>query len=83
MIGMPLEVAGRRAVETRGLEKRYGAVAALDGVELQVPEGGVYVLVGPNGAGKTTLLRLLLGLARRSGGRRRSSGWIRRRRARG
>lgn len=59
---------GPFAVTTTGLVKRYGAAAALDGVDLQLPEHGVYVLVGPNGAGKSTLLRTLLGLVRRHAG---------------
>lgn len=49
-------------IETRGLVKRYGSNIALDRVDLDVPDGGVYGLVGPNGAGKTTLLGLLSGL---------------------
>jgi len=56
------------AVSTSGLRKRYGPQAALDGVDLEVPEGSVYGLVGPNGAGKTTLLAILAGLRRPSGG---------------
>ena len=59
---------GPFAATTAGLVKRYGAAAALDGVDLQLPEHGVYVLVGPNGAGKSTLLRTLLGLVRRHAG---------------
>lgn len=51
-------------IRTRGLAKRYGAHAALDGVDLDVPAGSVYGLVGPNGAGKTTLLGILAGLSR-------------------
>ena len=50
------------------VRKRFGAVTALDGLDLQVPEGSVYVLVGPNGAGKTTLIRALLDLVRRDEG---------------
>jgi ABC-2 type transport system ATP-binding protein len=53
---------GPFAVVTHGLTKRYGKVEALRGVDLQVPEGAVYVLVGPNGAGKSTTLKLLLDL---------------------
>ncbi|HEX6751800.1 MAG TPA: ABC transporter ATP-binding protein [Longimicrobium sp.] len=53
---------GAFAVSTRALSKRFGRDFSLLGVDLQVPEGAVYVLVGPNGAGKTTTLRLLLGL---------------------
>jgi ABC-2 type transport system ATP-binding protein len=66
---LPVDLGrGPFAVTTRGVVKRYGRVPALDGLNLQVPEGAVYVLVGPNGAGKTTLLRLLMGLDRRDGG---------------
>ncbi len=42
-----------------GLEKRFGALCALDQVDLTVPWGGVVALLGPNGAGKSTLLRIL------------------------
>ena len=56
------------AARTRGLCKRFGAQTALDGLELTVPEGAVYVLVGPNGAGKTTTLRALLDLTRADAG---------------
>lgn len=56
------------AVVTRGLSKRYGASTALDGVDLRVPMGAVYLLAGENGAGKSTLLRLLQNLERATGG---------------
>ncbi len=49
-------------IEATGLRKRYGSVAALDGLDLAVEEGHVVGLLGPNGAGKTTALRILLGL---------------------
>ncbi|MFB4296861.1 ABC transporter ATP-binding protein [Actinomadura sp. NTSP31] len=58
-----------RAVRARGITKSFGAVVALDGVDLEVERGRVHGLVGPNGAGKTTLLGLLLGLAVADGGR--------------
>src|SRR4051794_5427276 len=51
-------------VQTRGLVKRYGDLAAVDGVDLMVPAGDVYGLLGPNGAGKTTFMRMLFGLIR-------------------
>jgi ABC-2 type transport system ATP-binding protein len=43
--------------------KRYGNTVALDGVSVDVMEGGVVAMLGPNGAGKTTSIRLLLGLS--------------------
>jgi ABC-2 type transport system ATP-binding protein len=49
-------------IGTRELTKRYGAVAAVSSVSLQVREGDRYGLLGPNGSGKTTLVRMLLGL---------------------
>lgn len=60
---------GPFAVATHGLVKRYGRETALAGVDLQVPEGAVYVLAGANGAGKSTLLRTLMNLVRPDEGR--------------
>lgn len=57
-----------RPVEARRLVKRYGGVAAVDGVDLTVEAGGICGFLGPNGAGKTTTLRILLGLVRRESG---------------
>ena len=61
-------------IELEGLRKEYrrlrGAkTVAVDGLDLAVPEGGVFGFLGPNGAGKTTTIRCLLGLVRPSGGR--------------
>ena len=56
------------AIETRGLGKRFGARAALDRVDLEVPRGVAFGFLGANGAGKTTLIRLLLGLANPTSG---------------
>jgi ABC-2 type transport system ATP-binding protein len=60
-------------IETRGLRKAYvrargGRTVALDGLDLSVPEGGVFGFLGPNGSGKTTTIRCLLGLVRPDGG---------------
>ena len=46
-------------ISAAGLSKRYGDVAALDGLDLNVPQGTVLGLLGPNGAGKTTAVRVL------------------------
>jgi ABC-2 type transport system ATP-binding protein len=50
------------AIKTRALVKSFRGTRALDGLELRVPEGAVYLLVGPNGAGKTTALKVLMDL---------------------
>jgi ABC-2 type transport system ATP-binding protein len=47
-----------------GVRKRFGAVAALDGLNLEVRRGELLALLGPNGAGKTTAIALMLGLQR-------------------
>ncbi|TVT89582.1 ATP-binding cassette domain-containing protein, partial [Haloferax volcanii] len=56
------------AIEIRDLTKSYGDVRALDGVDLDVPEGSFFGLLGPNGAGKTTFINILVGLVRKTGG---------------
>ena len=52
------------AIELRGLVKTFGAVRAVDGLDLVVRPGEVVAFLGPNGAGKTTTIDMLLGLAR-------------------
>jgi len=56
------------ALAVRGLEKRYGSVHALRGVDVTVGEGELFGLLGPNGAGKSTLVKIAVGLVRPSGG---------------
>jgi ABC-2 type transport system ATP-binding protein len=65
---MPSPVPIGPAVQTAGLGKRFGARAALDSVDLEVPRGVAFGFLGANGAGKTTLIRLLLGLAQPTSG---------------
>ncbi|MGH9153475.1 MAG: ABC transporter ATP-binding protein, partial [Acidimicrobiales bacterium] len=66
-------------IETEGLRKVYRRLrgtdtVAVDGLDLAVPEGGVFGFLGPNGSGKTTTIRCLLGLVRPSSGRARLLG---------
>jgi ABC-2 type transport system ATP-binding protein len=56
------------AIEATGLVKSFGAIRAVDGVDLAVPGGSVYGVLGPNGAGKTTTIRMLATLLRPDGG---------------
>ncbi len=56
------------AIEVRGLTKRYGALAAVDGIDFSVEAGTVFSFLGPNGAGKTTTTEILEGLRRRTDG---------------
>jgi ABC-2 type transport system ATP-binding protein len=56
------------AIETTELSKRYGTTTALAGLTMRVERGEVFGFLGPNGAGKTTAVKLLLGLARPTGG---------------
>jgi ABC-2 type transport system ATP-binding protein len=50
------------AISVSGLEKRFGHIVALDGLDLEVATGEIHGFLGPNGAGKTTTIRVLLGL---------------------
>ena len=52
------------AVYARGLVKQFGALRAVDGIDLDVPRGMIFAILGPNGAGKTTLMRMLATLLR-------------------
>jgi putative spermidine/putrescine transport system ATP-binding protein len=55
-------------IRLRGLVKRYGEIAAVDGVDLDVERGEFFTLLGPSGSGKTTTLRLIAGFERPDGG---------------
>ncbi len=57
------------AIEATGITKQFGAILALDRLDLVVPRGSIFGLLGPNGAGKTTTIRILTGLARPTAGR--------------
>jgi ABC-2 type transport system ATP-binding protein len=63
-----------KAVEAIALHKHFGALHAVDGIDLALTPGRIYGLLGPNGSGKTTLIRLLSGLARATSGEARILG---------
>ena len=51
-------------IKTRSLTKRFGSLAAVDGIDLDIPQGEFFAFLGPNGAGKTTTIKMLSGLLR-------------------
>ncbi len=59
---------GNCAVVFRDVLVKYGTVTALDGLDMEVPEKGVFALLGRNGAGKTTAIRAVTGLVQLSAG---------------
>ena len=63
-------------IETHNLSKIYQEVEALKDLNLTVKQNSIFGFLGPNGAGKTTAIKLLLGLARPTGGSVRYSGTI-------
>jgi ABC-2 type transport system ATP-binding protein len=62
-------------IYTEKLTRNFGAVRAVDGLNLSVPKGAVFGFLGPNGSGKTTTIRMLLGLVEPSGGTARVLGF--------
>jgi len=70
MTERPAEVA----VLARGLVRRFGKVAAVDGIDLDVRRGEIFGLVGPDGAGKSTIMRMLAGVLRPDSGEIRLAG---------
>jgi len=64
----PAAVATPAPVSVRELTKRYGSVAAVDGLTFELMQGTVTGFLGPNGAGKSSTLRMLLGLAEPTSG---------------
>jgi ABC-type branched-subunit amino acid transport system ATPase component len=56
-------------LQTEGLEKHFGGIAAVNGISLAIEKGARHALIGPNGAGKTTVINLLTGVLRPSAGR--------------
>ncbi len=56
------------ALRARGVEKRFGSVRAVRGLDLEVPLGACFGLIGENGAGKTTFIKMVLGITRQNAG---------------
>src|SRR5579863_2856170 len=56
------------AIETAGLTRRFGALCAVDAIDLRVERGTFYGFLGPNGAGKSTTIKMLTGLLACSAG---------------
>ena len=56
-------------LEIRGLSVHYGGIHALQGIDINVPDGKIVTLIGANGAGKSTTLRSIVGLVKTSGGK--------------
>jgi len=57
-----------KLLELSGVERHFGGLKVLQGVNLAIPQGGVFGLIGPNGAGKTTVFNLITGLQQPDGG---------------
>jgi ABC-2 type transport system ATP-binding protein len=67
-VGAEPSPSGSGALKVRGLVKRYGALTAVDGLDLEVARGTISALLGPNGAGKTTTLECVEGFRRPDAG---------------
>ena len=65
---------GDVVIEASGLERTFGEVVAVDGIDLSVTRGEVFGFLGPNGAGKSTTVRMLTTLLRPTGGTARIGG---------
>jgi branched-chain amino acid transport system ATP-binding protein len=61
-------VSGRPLLELRGVDKAFGGLAVVSGLDLHVDEGEIVSVIGPNGAGKTTVFNLITGIYRPDGG---------------
>jgi ABC-2 type transport system ATP-binding protein len=56
-------------IRIEGFIRQYGAFTAVDGIDLEIPDGKIFGLLGPNGAGKSTTVKCIAGLLRPTGGR--------------
>jgi ABC-2 type transport system ATP-binding protein len=72
---MPAPPTTEAAIHARGLVRRFGEFAAVDGVDLDIQPGEIYGFLGPNGAGKSTTVRVLCTLITPDGGRATVAGY--------
>ena len=68
-------MSNQPAIVTRALSMQYGALRALDSLDLEVPRGTLFGLLGPNGAGKSTTIAILTTLLTPSSGQASVAGW--------
>ena len=73
-LALPARVAGNERsdvplLQVRGIQKAYGGLQAVSGVDFDLPGGYITGLIGPNGAGKTTVLNIISGVERATAGR--------------
>ncbi|MDD2179322.1 ABC transporter ATP-binding protein [Acidovorax sp. D2M1] len=70
----PIDLSEPPAIEVRGVHKHYGALHAVDGIDLRIARGEIFGLIGHNGAGKSTLFKMILGLVPATSGEIRVGG---------
>jgi len=70
----PIDLSAPPAIEVRGAHKHYGALHAVDGIDLRIARGEIFGLIGHNGAGKSTLFKMILGLTPATSGEIRVGG---------
>jgi Cu-processing system ATP-binding protein len=70
----PIDLSEPPAIEVRGAHKHYGALHAVDGIDLRIARGEIFGLIGHNGAGKSTLFKMILGLTPATAGEIRVGG---------
>ncbi|AYM96952.1 ABC transporter ATP-binding protein [Acidovorax sp. 1608163] len=70
----PIDLSEPPAIEVRGAHKHYGALHAVDGIDLRIARGEIFGLIGHNGAGKSTLFKMILGLTPATSGEIRVGG---------
>lgn len=64
----PIDLREPPAIEVQGAHKHYGAIHAVDGIDLRIERGEIFGLIGHNGAGKSTLFKMILGLVAATSG---------------